>query len=62
MVGGRLSATGARLPLETPVAQVTLEGSLTGWEHARKLVRSETGHIQHLRGTGLDVGEAVTFP
>jgi hypothetical protein len=55
---GRLSASGARLPIETPVGHMRLEGRLKGRDHALKRIPCETGHIQHRRGAGLDVGEA----
>jgi hypothetical protein len=54
---GRVSASGARLPIETQVGHVDLEGGLKGRDQALKLVQRETGQIQHLRGPGLDVGE-----
>jgi hypothetical protein len=54
---GRVPPGGARLPIEAPCGHVGLECSLKGQDQPLKLVDGETGQIQHLCGTGLDVGE-----
>ena len=54
---GRVPPGSARLPIETPVGHVALEGGLKGWDQRLKFVHGETRQIQHLRRAGLEIGE-----
>ena len=60
VLGGRVPAGGARLPIEAPVDHMSGKRDLKGRDSRLKLVPRETGQIPHLRGSGLDVGEPST--
>ena len=54
---GRVPAGGARLPIEAPMGHVGLERGLKGRDQLLTFLQGETGQIQHLRGTGLEIGK-----
>jgi hypothetical protein len=47
---------GARLPVKGPVGHMGLERGPKGRDQVAKLVQSQTGQSQELRGAGLDIG------
>ena len=49
---------GARLTIEAPSGHMSLEGSLKRQNQRLPLRQCETGHIQHLRRAGLEIGES----
>jgi hypothetical protein len=54
---GRVPASGARLSIEAPLAHLSLERRFKRPDQRAKLVHGETGEIEYLGGTGLEIGE-----
>jgi hypothetical protein len=56
LVGG-VPTGGARLSVEPPCRHMVLECGLNGWHQLPKLLQRETGQIEHLGRTGLEISE-----
>ena len=56
LVGG-VPPGGARVSIEPPCRHMGLEYGLKGWYQRAKLIQRETGQIDHLCRTGLDISE-----
>jgi hypothetical protein len=56
LVGG-IPTGDARLPVEPPGHHMGLVGGLNGWHQVPKLLQRETGQIEHLGQTGLEISE-----
>jgi hypothetical protein len=54
---GREPSGRARLPIEAPAGHLSLEGGLKGRDQRLKLVYGETGQLEDLRGTALEIGK-----
>jgi hypothetical protein len=54
---GRVPAGGTRPPIEAPCGHMRFERGLKGWDQAPKLIEGETGQIEYLCRTGLEIGE-----
>jgi hypothetical protein len=54
---GRIPPGRARLPIEAPRSHMSLERGLKGQDQLLKFLHRETGQIEHLCRTGLEIDE-----